>query len=219
MQEVEIRVNLYAVLILLGVFQGLFISIFLLNKKSRKLRRNFFLGLFVLSLSTIILEILLNYTGLMSRVIFLDNFSEPLIFVVAPLLYLYIHSGIKPHKKIKEGVHFIIFGFYLFYSLFYFLQPLEFHAQSYLFSFFPELWDGKDHSVFNADPFYIRRHLNEILLLHFLVYLFFAIRVLFVEYKKRGLSFFTLKEHELGHYRNSVIHFSIVLIIFVVVKL
>ncbi|PWD98558.1 AraC family transcriptional regulator [Marinilabilia rubra] len=219
MQEVELRVNLYAVLILLGVFQGLFISIFLLNRKSRKVRRNFFLGLFVLALATIILEILLNYTGLMSRVIFLDNFSEPLVFVIAPLLYLYIHSGVRPDRSIREGVHFIIFGFYLFYSLFYFLQPLEFHAQSYLFSFFPDQWDGKGHSVFNADPLYIRRYLNEILLLHFLVYLFFALRVLFVEYTKRGISFFTLKEHELGSYRNSVIHFTIVLIIFVVVKL
>jgi AraC-like DNA-binding protein len=219
MEEVEIRVTIYAILILLGVFQGLFISIFLLNNKSRKLRRNFYLGLFVLSLSVIILEILLNYTGLMSRIIFLDNFSEPLVFVVAPLLYLYIRSGLKPDKKIKEGVHFILFGFYLFYSFFYFLQPLEFHTQSYFFSYIPQLWDGQDHSVFHADPLYIRRYLNEILLLHFLVYLFFSIKVLFTEYKKRGLSFFTTQQHELGHYRNSVIHFSIVLVIFVVVKL
>ena len=219
MQAVEIRITFYAILILLGVFQGFFISIFLLNKKSRGVKRNFYLGLFILALSFIILEILLNYTGVMSRVPFLDNFSEPLVFVVGPLLYLYIQSGLFPGKKTKAWVHFILFGFYLLYSLFYFLQPIEFRLQSYFYSYHPELVDGIDHSIFHADPLFIRRYLNEIILLHFLFYLFLSIRMLLSEYKRRSISFFKMKSHDLGHYRNSVIHFAIVLIIFTTVKI
>jgi AraC-like DNA-binding protein len=219
MQVVEIKVTIYAVLILLGVFQGFFISLFLLNRKSRKLKRNYYLGLFILALSFIILEILLNYTGLMSRVIYLDNFSEPLVFVVSPFLYLYIKSGVRPEQTKKEWVHFILFAFYLVYSLFYFLQPLDFHMQSYFHSYFPALCDGENHSIFNADPLYIRRNLNKIILLHFLIYLFLSLKVLIAEYKKRSIFFFTFKEQKLAHYRNSVIHFIIILIIFVIVKI
>jgi AraC-like DNA-binding protein len=155
----------------------------------------------------------------MSRTPFLDNFSEPLVFVVGPLLFLYVRSGVQSQKNEREWIHFLIFGFYLAYSLFYFLQPLEFRLQSYLYSYFPDLWDGKNYSAFNADPLYIRRHLNEIILIHFLIYLFFSLKVLIVEYKKRGLPFFTIREHELGHYRNLVFHFAIVLVIFIVVKI
>lgn len=219
MQAVEIRITFYSILILLGVFQGFFISIFLLNKKSRGMKRNCYLGLFILALAFIILEILLNYTGVMSRVPFLDNFSEPLVFVVGPLLYLYIQSGLYPNKKTKEWVHFILFGFYLLYSLFYFLQPIDFRLQSYLFSFHPELFNGMDYSIFHDDPLFIRSHLNEIILLHFLFYLFLSIRILISEYKRRSIYFFMMKSHDLGHYRNSVIHFAMVLIIFTIVKI
>ncbi|WP_291862338.1 AraC family transcriptional regulator [Marinilabilia sp.] len=191
----------------------------MLNKKSRKLKRNRYLGLFVLALSFIILEILLNYTGLMSRVVFLDNFSEPLVFVVAPLLYFYIQAGVRPEQRKKEWLHFLLFGFYLVYSLFYFLQPLDFRIQSYLFSYFPSLYDGGNYSIFNADPLFIRRNLNEIILIHFLIYLFLSVKILTAEYRKRDISFFTFRNHSLASYRNSIIHFSIVLIIFVIVKI
>jgi AraC-like DNA-binding protein len=156
---------------------------------------------------------------MMSRIPFLDNFSEPLVFAVAPLLYLYIRSGLNPGQELKERWHFIIFAFYSVYSLFYFLQPIEFRLQSYLYSYYPELCDGENHSIFNADPFYIRRYLNEIILLHFLLYLFLSLKLLISKYKEQGLSFFTLRVHDLGHYRNSVIHFTIVLIIFIIVKI
>lgn len=219
MPQIELKITFYSILIFLGVCQGFFVSYFLLRKKSRQVKRNLYLGLFTLALSLIILEILLNYTGMMSRVPFLDNFSEPLVFVVGPLLFLYIQSGVHPEKKVRVGPHFLIFGFYLIYSLFYYLQPLEFRLQSYLFSYFPELWDGQNHSVFNADPLYIRRFLNPIILIHFLFYLFVSIKVLILEYKKRGISFFNFHEHELRHYRNSLLHFTIVLLIFIFVKI
>src|SRR5690554_3203764 len=112
MPLVEIKITFYAVLIFLGVCQGFFISFFLLRRSSRQAKRNLYLGLFIFSLSFIILEILLNYTGVMSWMPFLDNFSEPLVFVVAPLLYLYIVSGLYPDKKIKKWFHFLLFGGY-----------------------------------------------------------------------------------------------------------
>jgi AraC-like DNA-binding protein len=216
---IEIRFDIFSLLILLGVFQGFFIGYFLLRRISRGVKRNIYLGLFVLSLSLTILEILLNYTGLIARVIWLDNFSEPLNFALAPLFYLYIFYGLSPEKKSKVWPHFVIFGLYLLYSLLYQLQPAEFKLNSYLSCYHPDLFPGDYHALFDPDPFLIRKYIYELTLLHFLFYQVLAVRRLYLEYKKRGFKFRLFGKDELSHYRNFELHFVVVILIIVWVKL
>ena len=70
MYPVELRLDLFSLLILLGIFQAFFLSAFFLSKKNRKLHSNRVLGIFLISLSLIITEHWLNYTGYMARVVF-----------------------------------------------------------------------------------------------------------------------------------------------------
>jgi len=80
-QEVPIHIDFIAIVILLGVFLGLFISYFIIKKSLRKNLPNLFMGLFILSISLIMLEGWLNYTGYIFKFLWLSNFAEPLNFL------------------------------------------------------------------------------------------------------------------------------------------
>lgn len=215
----EIRFDFYALLILLGVFQGFFVGYFLLRKNSRKYRRNLFLGLLMVSLSLVILEILINYTGLITRVIFIDNFAEPLNFAVAPLFYLYLWYGLNPDKRTPEWPHFLLLLFYFVYCWFYFLQPNEFKFNSFLWSNHPDSFPGDNPASFNPDPLCIRQYINVLTVSHFLFYQILAVRLLVKHYWRKDLLVFSLQKTELSPYRNFALHFMITAVILVVVKI
>lgn len=214
----QLTFDIYALLILLGVFQGFFISFFLLQKRNRCFKRNIFLGLFILSLSLVILEILLNYTGLITRVIFLDNFAEPLNFVLAPLFYFYVYFGLYPDRKPKIAPHFFFFFLYLSYCVFYFAQPDAAKYNSYIFCYHPELSMPPIQYSFSPDPLGIRQYVNELILLQIALYLFLAGRLLFVEYQKRGLKIWSFKNENMQVYRNFTFHFLVIALIVIFVK-
>lgn len=215
----ELTFDIYALLILLGVFQGFFISIFLFQKKNRAFRRNVFLGLFILALSLVILEIFLNYTGVITRVIFLDNFAEPLNFVLAPLFYFYIRFGLNPEQKTRVWPHFLIFAFYFLYCIFYFIQPDEVKFNSFLHCYHPEVEKLPVKLEVLPDPWRIRRRVNELTLLQIAVYLFLAGQLIFREYRSSGAKLLSLKTGSIGIYRNFTLHFLVIAVLIIIVKL
>jgi AraC-like DNA-binding protein len=88
--------NLWSVLILLGAAQGLFLSwTFFFSPLGRPLS-NRLLGLLLLTLALLVVEILLCYSGYIQLVPFAVGLTEPLAFVVSPLLYLYVRSLTQP---------------------------------------------------------------------------------------------------------------------------
>lgn len=215
----ELTFDIYALLILLGVFQGFFISFFLLQKKNRLLKRNIFLGLFILALSLVILEILLNYTGLITRVIYLDNFAEPFNFVLAPLFYFYVYFGLYPDRKPRIGPHFVFFFLYLLYCIFYYAQPDAAKYNSYIFCYHPELPMTPVQYSFSPDPLGIRYYVNELILVQIAFYLALAGRLLYIEYHSRGLKIWSFKDENIQVYRNFTFHFLIIALIVILVKL
>lgn len=88
--------NLWSVLILLGGAQGLFLSwTFFFSPQGVQLS-NRLLGLLVLTLALLVVEILLCYSGYIQFAPFFVGLTEPLNFVVSPLLYLYVRSLTEP---------------------------------------------------------------------------------------------------------------------------
>jgi AraC-like DNA-binding protein len=88
--------NLWSVLILLGAAQGLLLSwTFFFSPQGVRLS-NRLLGLLVLSLALLVMEILLCYSGYIQVAPFFVGLTEPLNFVVSPLLYLYARSLAEP---------------------------------------------------------------------------------------------------------------------------
>jgi len=91
--DVPLRLNIFSLLILLGIFQGFFLVYFFLNKTNRKLQPNIFAGLFILALSLNISEVFLNYTGFILKILWINDFSEPLNFVIGPFFFFYAKTS------------------------------------------------------------------------------------------------------------------------------
>lgn len=214
----ELRLDIFALFIFLGVCQGIFLSYFFLKKDTRKNKSNLYLGLLILSLSLVSLDVLLNYTGYMVKVIFLDNFSEPINFIIAPTFYLYIRNTISTEKTKKDWIHFILFGFYFAYCFLYFLQTNGFKYNSFLQCYHPNWERIACTSAFSDDPLYIRKFINETILVHFIIYVTYTLIVLFRKYKEKGLKFFTTTKNPLNIYRTLTIHFVFIIFLFVFIK-
>ncbi|MEE4196123.1 MAG: AraC family transcriptional regulator [Bacteroidales bacterium] len=215
----ELRLDIFALFIFLGVCQGIFLSYFFLKKDTRKNKSNLYLGLLILSLSLVSLDVLLNYTGYMVKIIYVDNFSEPINFAIAPLFYLYIRNTISFEKTKKDWIHFILFGIYFIYCFLYFLQTKEFKYNSFLQCYHPD-WEKIAYTtIFSDDPLYLRKFINETILVHFIVYVTFTLSVLSRKYKEKGLKFFTTAKSPLNIYRTLTLHFIFIIFLFVFVKI
>ena len=212
------RFDIFALLILLGVFQGFFIAWFLLKKKHRQQKKNLFLGLFSLALSGLILEVLLSYTGVMTKVIYINDFSEPLNFAIGPLFFFTFFYSIHPDKKLLHWPHFIWFVFYALYLVFYFVQPNELKYNSFLRCYHPKAQMLPVTMTISEDPMGIRGVVNQLTLFHFVGYLFASAHYLLKEYRAKGKVFWSLKRGKLNTYRWFIIHFLIIILVFIFVK-
>lgn len=219
MMRFELRLDIFALFIFLGVCQGLFLSYFFLKKPSRFKKENLYLGFLILSMSLLTFDVLLNYTGYMVKVIFIDNFSEPFNFAVAPLFYLYVRNSISEKKTNRDWLHSIPFLIYFFYNIFYYIQPNEFKYNSFLSCYHPD-WEYLDvQMIFHDDPLGLRSIINDLTAASFVIYTSFVLYYLIKKYKEKGISFFTRTKNSLNSFRMFTIHFFVVIFVFFYVKL
>jgi len=118
----------------------------------------------------------------------------------------------------RDWIHFILFGFYLLYSIFYFIQSNEFKYNSYVWCYHPD-WKYIESTVlYSADPLGIRNFINEATFIYFIAYISLSINLLFKKYNEIGKSLFTRAKNQLNLYRSYIIHFILIIILFVFVK-
>ena len=112
-----INIDGFSVFIFLGVFLGLVLSLFFIFKPSSNSAANRYQGLLLLALTLCILEMVLNMTGFITRVLFITNTTEPLNLVIGPFLYLFIKRSIDQSGSKKEWLHLLPAIIYLGYIL------------------------------------------------------------------------------------------------------
>jgi AraC-like DNA-binding protein len=214
----DIHVGIFDVIIFLGVFQGLLLSLFFVKNSGRNRRSNLYQGLLLISFSLAIFEEWLNNTGLIVRVLFLTNFSESLNFTFAPLFYFYIWTSLNPDSKRKAWIHFIPFFFWTIYMIFQFIQPDELKYNSYLQTKHPD-WDYLPYDdQISDDPLGIRVYVNQLMLLQCAIYIFMAVVTLVMKFKSTGESLFRTENILLRVLRNSAIHILVLITIVVITK-
>jgi len=218
MYEPSYQLDLFAVVIILGVIQGLFLSFFFLNKRIRRKPSSLYLGFVMLSLSLIILEIFLNYTGYMFNMLRIDNFSEPLSFAVPPLMYFYIFSSINRRPPKRAWIHLIPLIFWLLYSIFYFIQPVELKQHHYLDYHHPDMGIVLPDASYNEDPLGLRTYVNELVMLQLATYLVVSIIFIRRSFKALDRSFFASGIKPVSWLRNFVFFMFAILVSFVAVK-
>lgn len=217
--EVTPNINFIAIIILFGIFLGSFISWFLIKKSIKSKSPNLFMGFFILSIVLIMLEGWMNYTGYIFKALWATNFSEPLNFTVAPLIYLFTTSQLGDKRSKREWVHFIPFIFWFAYCFFFFLQPdaFKYNANIHVMQLdFPTL---KTDQLFSGDPLKLRSYVNVATVLHFIIYNIIVSNLMFQIAKSKGQSVFNTTNKTIISQRNSFYHFLIITLILILVKL
>lgn len=219
MQQIPIHINFIAALIFIGIFLGFFVSYFLIKKSLQNKFSNLFMGFLLLTLSLIMLEGWLNYTGYIFQILWLTNFSEPLNFVIAPLIYLFMTSQLGDERGKKDWLHFMPFVLWLGYCMFFFTMPEVFKYNDNIRVMQLEIAEIVTLETYAGDPLSIRNYINLATIIHILIYNCILTRRLLIETKKEGVSFFRTTNKALKYLRNSFYHFLIITVILIYVKM
>jgi AraC-like DNA-binding protein len=216
----DIHIGIFDIFIFLGVFQGLFLSWFFIRNSQESRKANLYQGLLLLFLSLGMFEEWLNNTGYIVKTLYLTNFSEPLNFAFGPLLYLYLRFSLKPDDKIKKGIHFIIPVIWLFYMIFQFIQPDVVKYNDYVHTKHPDWVFLQEEAIkFSSDPLGFRSYTNQLTAISIVGYVVAAIIFLIRKSRLIGQSLFRTSNKLLLIFRNFLIHFIIIIILFTITKI
>ena len=214
----DIHINFLALIIFTGIVLSYFISFFYL-KNSKQRQSNLYMGMFFICIALTMTEFWLNYTGYIVKVLVLTNFSEPLNFVFGPIAYLYILSKAGSSKTKYWYLHFIPAVLWLIYCIPHFMQTDMYKYNSYIETMHPDWEYISIKSQWNEDILGIRRYVNLLTGLHFILYFLFGIFYIQNKAKEDGGYFFKISSKALHQARNTAYHFCSICIIFILVKL
>ncbi len=219
MQDIPLNINFSAAVIFIGLFLGFFVSYFLIKKSWKSNLPNLFMGLVILGLSLIMLEGWLNYTGYIFKIVWITNFAEPLNFIIAPLIYLFVISQFKSFKKEKQWLHFLPFIIWLGYCVFFFIQPDAVKYNSNIDVMQVDIPFINTNYHISQDPLRIRGYVNLLTGLSFIIYNALTLKILISKARSLAQTLWNTTNKTLIALRNAQYHFLIVIAIFIAVKL
>jgi AraC-like DNA-binding protein len=210
------RLDFFVLFIALGIGQGLFLSWFFIRQKQWAHR---YYGLAVLVLAILLIDIWLSYSNLIFQALYLVDFSEPLNFVIAPLLYLSLRSHLRGKAGPWVILHFLPALLYLLYALIalYFL-PLPYKYNSHLDAWAPELtrlaldYRGMDWR------FSLQHSIDEAMLIQMGLYLFYCFWELNRAFDHAGLGFWSSQQQQYNWLRRLLIASLLVFLTLLITK-
>ncbi|MEM6321077.1 MAG: helix-turn-helix domain-containing protein [Bacteroidota bacterium] len=132
-------INLLSFFAIIGTFEGLFMGIFLLFKKSVKSEANFWLGILVLSITAILLPGAIYRLGLLPQLPHVVHVHMFTLLMMGPSAYLYVRSCTQKNFQRTNLMllHFLPALFFLGYHLPFYLSSGDDKIASF-FQFFLE---------------------------------------------------------------------------------
>ncbi len=178
--QIPIRHNLVSHLILLGVFQGFFIATILIVRASDKILSIRLFGFFFLALSLVMLDDYLCYTGLMKYTPNLNDSTEPLVLLWAPLIYLFINGLVnnREFSFIQHWKHFVIPILYPISQFGYYMHPKSVKLNAYIAAYFPDMQRIDTPAHLNYSYLLIKDQFQGIIILSFTVYIILSIYII-----------------------------------------
>lgn len=184
------HLDIFAVVIFLGVIQAVFLTLQYLLGQPRLEPSNRFLAFSLIANASTLLEIFLCYSGYIIYSLHYYDVSEPFNFVYAPLLWLYLRTYLEQQTPQKWYVHFIPFGLYALYFSFFFIQSSAYKYNAFLYAYHPNLSPIPSTTIWTTDPLGIKAHINFVSILFNGVYYYLIIRFIIRYSKQHQLSFF-----------------------------
>lgn len=220
MPTLPVQLDLFALLMLLGVAQGLFLGVFFLAGQRGRQLPNRCMGWLMLALSAVIGEIWLCYSNYIMRVLALVDFSEPVNFVLGPLFFLFIFTRIRGRLPWGWGWHFLLAGLWTINAVSWIYQPVEFKYNNFLEAWHPDLPRIAEPPYYLPEDFFgIRDYVNELTLASCLVYSVLALLTINRAYRERGQVIWQRSMDWLSPLRNLSFLFFLVPVLIVIVKL
>lgn len=190
MQSLPLRFDLFALIILLGVAQGVFLGVSFLAGVRGQGVANRCLGLLMLALAGVLGEIWLEYTNYMFQTLIIIDFAEPFDFALGPLFFFFVFGRIHHRLPRQWGWHLIPFGIWLVNSITWLYQPITFKYNSYVSAWHPELsFIPTVHYITDDDFTGLRPYISELTLFSCLIYSAWSIWIIARIYKERNVSF------------------------------
>ncbi|MCE7062465.1 AraC family transcriptional regulator [Dyadobacter sp. CY343] len=214
-----VRIDLFSVFMLLGWVQGLILAFFFLSHFSRNRLPNLFLGILILGMSLVVCDVWLGYTNLMFHVIWLNDATEPLNLIMAPMAYLYIRTSVTNRSDKFVWLHFLPFALYLVYMcIMVYPQSNAFKYHCYMDSFHPERADIPYTYYGNKWMFFPKGNIINFTLISMAVYNVATFFFLKSTFAGQGRSFFSKEKDKLSWYRDIYLLLLVLGIIFFAVR-
>ncbi len=180
LDQIPIKHDIVSQFIFLGVFQGFFVASIIIFKANKSIISLKLIGYFLIAFCLVLFDQYLCYTGLMKYTIYLNDTSEPLVLLWAPLLYLFIRNVLEKERLRFRTTwyHFLLPLAYALSQIGYYAHPRSVKINAYIAAYFPDM--KHLHTPKNLDYGYqlIKDEFRWILLLSGLVYTFLCLRVL-----------------------------------------
>jgi AraC-like DNA-binding protein len=214
-----IHIDVVSVIIFLGVFLGLILSLFFILKPSSNIRANRYQGFLLLSLSLISMEVDLNLTGFIVKVLPVTYSTAALNLLIGPFLYLYVKKSLDQSGSKKEWLNFILPLLYLVYLSFDLIQSNEFKYNSYILSAHLNLPLLEVHPTISNDPLKINKYLDLLMGIQILFYILLSFVKLVKKAGETGTSIFRTTDEVLRSTRDVIFHMCVIILIFIIVKI
>lgn len=190
MQTLPLRFDLFALIILLGIAQGVFLGAAFLSGVRGRNVANRCLGWLMLALAAILSEIWLAYTNYMFRTLIIIDFAEPFNFALGPLFFFFVFGRVHHRLPRRWGWHFLPFAIWSVNAVTWLYQPITFKYNSYISAWHPELsFISTVHYITRDDFTGLRPYISELTLFSCLIYATWSIWIIARLYKERSLSF------------------------------
>jgi len=188
--QIPIRHNLVSYFILFGVFQGFFLAFIIFTKTAKNIIPVKLIGYFLLAFCLVLLDDYLCYTGLMKYTIELNDSSEPLVLLWAPLIYLFIYGVLekKPLTFRKSWPHFLIPFIYFISQIGYYLHPKSVKLNAYISAYFPEIKHLRTPDDLNFYYQLIKDEFRWIILLIGIFYMILSLQIILNKSKREPKS-------------------------------
>ncbi|WP_428662832.1 helix-turn-helix transcriptional regulator [Runella sp.] len=215
-----VRIDFFAIVILLGVVQGVLLGGLFLTGTRAKVLSNRIMGWTMLAFSAAIFEVFLCYSNYQFQVLWTDNYAEPTNFLLALLPYFFIYARLHGHLPKGWRWHLIPFFFWFLYSGFWQFQPYDYKYNSYIDAWHPELPYKSFEYWLPEDPLHIRNHVNDLTLISMIIYIWLSLRDIYRAFKKAELSFWVFQRvAPLTQLRNFMLITTLFPLVFIAVKL
>lgn len=214
------RVDLFAILILLGIVQGCLLCFFFFSNSKGDQFPNRFQGGALLVITLVMTDVWLGYTNYMMKVLWLNDFTEPCNLCIGPFFYLYVRSGLRHRFHKREWLHFLPAILYFAYMcVMVYPQPISSKYHDFRSAFHPEL-PALDYKWYGEGwMFWPKRLIKEFTGASLLLYMVLSWREVILEFRRRGWKLWSAHEGRIAWYRDLLVHMTMIVGVFFTILL